>query len=195
MPFQDPLTEDDLYWIGYIRADGSILSNRGTLVLGFCQAQIEPVAAFREYAGIKNPVHSRDVRGKSFGLGFKHEVSCVMHADRLAELGVKTELRPDIFKSVDFWRGFCDGDGCISAWSKGHHRYAAFHLCGTLEDMSEFQSWLRREMNHEITVSRAGPIFKVQCAGKKAAEIITYLYKDKYSANIIKSAKAKEWFI
>ena len=117
-----------------------------------------------------------------------------MHADRLNELGTKNVLRPDIYDSVDFWRGFCDGDGCVSAWVSGSYRYAALSFCGTYEDMTRLCEWVSKTFGFESTISKAKSIFQVKWSGKKAKQIITYLYKDRYSANIIKSEKAKEWF-
>lgn len=184
--FADPLTDRDLYWIGYIRADGYLHTNKktGRKQLIFTQKNRHPVEELASLVG--NQVYTReDVT--NYGPSIKHKVATSGPvARRVDELGVKTELRPDIYHSKHFWRGLLDGDGSVGYKKRaGSPDYPFLSYVGSTTDMTNLSSWLGDLMNcagptvHPI---KSPGMAIVTLGGNKAKFVATYLYDGEYSA-------------
>lgn len=181
--FKDPLTELDLYWIGYFRADGCI--SRGKYKNAqFTQNQSYPVEEFAKYIGKEGKVRSVS-RDTNFGLCTYYSVSSARIAYLLDEFGTKTNLRKDIYESLDFWRGLLDGDGSVGKDPYGGNS-PVIKWNGCEEDMQHIAYMLGKSALAHHT------IWRVVVKGRQAYSLLGELYRDKYSANQVKQAKALE---
>lgn len=182
--FTHPLTELDLYWIGYFRADGCISRNGKYKNAQFTQNNPYPVEEFAKYIGKENKVR-KCYRSTDFGDGYYWSISSSKIAYLLDELGAKTILNPEIYKSLDFWRGLLDGDGSILKRTHGGN-CPIVRWNGSEEDMRQIANLIGTESRPYHT------IFRTQISGRKAHSLLTELYLDKYSANQVKRDKALE---
>lgn len=180
--FNDPLSDRDLYWIGYFRADGCL--NRGPYSTQaiFAQKHKEPVEAFREYVGSDNEVRFTN-RESNFGANPMHVFSTASIGKRLDELGVKTMLRPDIYESLHFWRGLLEGDGTVTTITNRGVEYPSLTWAGRLEDMERCADWITNTLGRKRPkVGAARSIFRVGIVGMPAQNLTRILYEDQYSA-------------
>lgn len=200
--FLDPLTDQDLYWIGYIRADGGLYQarnrNENTGYLAFGQKYKEPVEALRSYVGGEGKIHQRTGE-TNFGPTSLHHFASTKPFLRLKELGVKTDLRPDIYEQPAFWRGLLDGDGSVGTVKNRGLIYPTVVWSGRLEDMEKCSEWVAKTLNRKAPkVGTARSIFRVGLVGTPAFNLIKLLYENQYSAlpyKVEAAAKALEWKI
>lgn len=192
MKFSDPLSPEDLYWIGYLRADGLIYKRTYSTIVGLAQKNEQPVNAFKDYVGAENAVRYID-RQSNYGRNILFEIRTAKYGPRLMELGVKTELRADIYQSRHFWRGLCDGDGSVT-WIRNRYLwYPAIAWSGSEHDMTQLSYWIAEKLGckpPKVGANRS--IFRVGLNGKKAVALVDLIYKDQYSALEYKSTIAKE---
>lgn len=196
--FNDPLSDRDLYWIGYFRADGC-LSDRGYSISAiFAQKHLEPVEAFRQYIGATNEVIFSE-RESNFGSNPLHKINSTKPGKRFKELGVKTDLRPDIYEQPAFWRGLLDGDGSVGMVKNRGLLYPSIVWSGRLEDMQHCSEWVAKTLDRKAPkVGVARSIFRVGLVGTPAFNLIKLLYENRYSAlpyKVEAAAKALEWKI
>lgn len=189
------LGEKEMYWLGYIRADGSLSqSHTGLIRFAFSQKEKEPIfelAAFlnqpepKFYSGLKTTFGPQSIYQFSFS---------GIIPKKLLDLGVKAIALPELFHdSVDFWRGMIDGDGCVT-WAKaGKYRYPRISLVGSYEDMSLFSTFVGNVLGCKgPSVGKSNSIFQCQVGATKAAILASVLYEGRYSANTKKRNMAKE---
>lgn len=114
----DVLTEESLYWMGFITADGSITKQKGStnrLAIGLQQSDRGHIEKFLKFA--EASVYS--INDYDHGPEKKHKASSVairsgVITRRLEELGVKGTIpHEDLTNSRHYWRGAVDGDGYI----------------------------------------------------------------------------------
>lgn len=194
--FTDPLSERDLYWIGYIRADGHLMKPRKENHAGrlcFSQKHLEPVEALHNYVKATNPIANKMYLGAFNKPGdFGYDFSTKNAYSELTAIGVKSILREDIYRQIDFWRGMVDGDGCIclSKSSSGKQTVSVF-LCASEIDAHQFVSFARSLGLERATIFSYVTSFKVQFGGEPAAYLLKVLYENRYSALPYKAELAK----
>lgn len=187
--FQDPLTDRDLYWIGYLRADGCIARRPKGKTVIFTQVLREPVSEFSKYVGSNETLTPNVGSYKPGSVIWKTSKSAP--AIRLDELGVKTELRDDIYQSRHFWRGLLDGDGSIMLTTNQGKTYPYLAWSGSRVDMercSEFLSGLLQCRGPGLSTIKT--IFTTRLVGNKAWFVAKALYENEYSAHPDKRARA-----
>jgi hypothetical protein len=184
--FEHPLSDRALYWIGYIRADGYIHTNKetGRKILVFTQKDPYPVNELAAILG--NKVYRReDVT--NYGPSVKNKVATggpIVRA--LDDLGVKTALLPEIYQSKHFWRGLLDGDGSVGYKRRaGSPDYPFLSYIGSTVDMTELSTWLGQIMQCRgptVHACKSPGMSLVTLGGNKAKFTATYLYRGEYSA-------------
>lgn len=194
--FTLPLSSQEEYWVGYIRADGCIVRKpRGKVVI-FAQKQIEPVQAFKDFIEHEGAI-VRTNRTSNFGLNIMHKISSAKPAYALDNLGAKTELEPNLYTSKHFWRGLLDGDGTIMMINHYGRDYPTIAWSGSEHDMNMVSIWLGNLMNCKPPkVGKARSIFRVGINGGKAKFVALHLYDGEYSALPYKREAAmsfKDW--
>jgi hypothetical protein len=195
--FTRPLTDRDLYWIGYIRADGHLMAPKKDTHSGrlcFSQKHEEPVVALHKYVKATNPVRTMKYMGDLSRPGSHgYDFSTRQAYPQLKNLGVKDILlAPDITSSLHFWRGMVDGDGCVCLPKTIRGRSVSIFLCLTKEDASCFLEFTQRLGLMGSRIYEFYGICKVQFGGEPAACLIKYLYEGHYSALDYKRALADE---
>jgi hypothetical protein len=196
-PFETYFNEIDtaakVYWLGFIFADGCVVWHDGRkqyiLIVQLAEKDAEHLAAMdRDMGGNREPRPVPSTR--SARMAWYSKPLC----ERLIALGVMPRKSagdtipayPPKFER-DFWRGFFDGDGCIS-WSPsprstGLPVYRA-NVCGAEAVVLAFQAWAMRAAGvHEQTPglarSLAGcrPTYVIQWSGnRQVAALTTALY-------------------
>jgi hypothetical protein len=186
--FDEPLTEEAAYWIGFIGADGVIIRKPGhrqaAIQIGLASKDRAHLERFLAFVSPGRRVHdtSRMTDGKRHGLS----LACVP-SDRLvaacARYGIvhgKTYSMPD-FKPPDtqqaaFWRGWVDGDGCVSIDKRG---YLRTNLTGLPVVVNAYAAWAHAACGVELRVRPIGhcPWLRVGwLAGHHALPLLRVLY-------------------
>lgn len=189
--FTDPLTELDLYWIGYFRADGCISRYPKHKSGQFTQNIPYPVHELANYIGKAGKVRECQ-RTTSWGECTYWSISSSKMAYLLDDLGAKTELRPNIYKSIHFWRGLLDGDGSVKKASYGGNN-PVIDWNGSLEDLTQLVIFLEDHFQQKMPkIHTHSTIFRFTLSGRRAWKLLNDLYLNQYSANDVKQGKALE---
>lgn len=204
--FKLPLSDEEKYWVGYLRADGAILRRpsksetaplRVQKVLAFGQKHREPVEELAQFLGDGNTIHVQEY--KSFD---RPTTMFVLHNFKvgyaLDELGLKTDLNPILYTSYHFWRGLMDGDGSVGNYVRKRTGLIAPSLScsGSEIDMTLFAEWIGSLFSCKPPSVHSGVNHRVALGGSKARAVALYLYEGEYSALKYKQEIAlamKDW--
>lgn len=176
----DVLTEEVLYWIGFLWADGHITTS-GRVCLGLAAKDRAQVEAFRDFCGVSVPIKERDSdklghRSCSFVLYSKY--AC----NRLTELGFTSPKRDRdpssaMRASVSFWRGVIDGDGTLGVYTPYGRKIERVSLVGGHATLSRFLDFARLCAGpHNCHVSDLGNYAQTALHGRCAYNMIHVLY-------------------
>ena len=170
----DIFNSNSLYWLGFLMADGAIHETSISLMLH--SKDRDHLLKFKDFVSGNQKIIDLKSQDAS-----RYAFCSTKIVDRLASLGVVERkshgATADIncINSRDFWRGIVDGDGHISNINSKKVR---FELCGSLNMMSQFQSYIKATMNIDTNVNTMRTIYRIQLSGTKACMVINHLYKD-----------------
>lgn len=176
----DELTEDSLYWAGFIAADGSIIqpkrSSARVLKISLAEKDRDHLVKFRQFLGSDHKI--TDYTNKS-PFGDSRISSFSITSDyictRLSALGVKSSvLSQDLTDSRHFWRGVMDGDGSLG--KRPERTYIS--LYGQMYTMNYYQEFLKKHLNIEANIHSHGSIYKIVLSSGVAGNVMDYLYRD-----------------
>lgn len=188
--FQQLITEEDLYFLGYILADGCI--SNGSLNITINQKDKYILKKLQSYLGMvsQHGYDEREVYDKRTGK-FYSKASLTVKDETLVRnlnnLGItpRKSAQETITNSLckynrHFWRGVVDGDGHIYI-SKQRSILA---LVGSEDIVQSFIDFCIQEVGLETNRIKSSKqyknctLFKVQLTGNDARNVAKYLYND-----------------
>ena len=148
----DTLTEEALYWIGFIYADGYVhkKQNRSLITIDLSTEDRNHLEKFKKFldAGVSIRDNKRHRLDKVYYTSII-TISSKPLFDRLTELGFTNDktytavVHPDLINHVAFWRGVFDGDGWISRTHTRKYQYPWVGLCGTYDTVQSFIEFVK----------------------------------------------------
>lgn len=178
-------TEEKAYWLGFMFADGFILSTDNTIGLDLAEkdfSHLEKYKRFLEFTGelkISNTNFPNSKRVRlEFGSKYMKQILIQYGCTPKKSLTLKF---PDIniFSNKElvkhFIRGYVDGDGCLTFQNK-EHTIPALDILGTEEFLTE----LSKHIPIKCTVSKCynKRLFHINFTRRRAYELTKYIYKD-----------------
>jgi len=156
-------TEEKAYWLGFIAADGYVLSNGrvvGVSLAAQDRCHVEAFAAFLKWTGA--------IRDRRTGFSKGHSVTVDVSSPKLAADLARHGIHPRKTWTVlpwsgpvelmrHYWRGCFDGDGGLY-WPDG--KYARAHFCGTEAMVKGFAGFVGS------AVGKSGSMRSVLASGK-----------------------------
>lgn len=198
--FDEINTSIKAYWLGFLLADGSVFYKPKNGTYGFCiglqHRDIEHVQKLEfDLYGTRQP--SIEKNGVRLSWYSKHL------AQSLIKLGVTPnksgrEIVPEVPQEYmpDFWRGYYDGDGCISRQIKHVEKLPEFRfsLCGSLELLHRFQKWAMQcsQMNPQKIVraknqnGTANVHVFYMCGNRQIERVLNAMYYDNHERSLIR---------
>ncbi len=141
----DKLTEESLYWLGFLMADGCVsISKAG----GYTQKCVIVCLAVKDRAHLEkfkafmksgHAIRTRWTRNKSgkWTESARISITSAYLADQLTSFGItpaksKTcKASTELATNRHFWRGVVDGDGCIHRWDPSTRLIPSFDVLGS----------------------------------------------------------------
>jgi hypothetical protein len=180
----DVLTDEAIYWLGFMLADGCVLDYKR--LPGIFKVQVNAVdiwhlIKFRTFLGSTHPIYWRKNTGFGTALTATLRIRSRKLALRLAELGVtprKSKVAipyPGFIHSPHYWRGVVDGDGWLCP---SIHNKPVIGLCGSQSVVGGFRDYsISIATSCTSAVYPHSSIFKWYTSGIHAVPIITELYQ------------------
>lgn len=181
--------EHKAYWLGYIVADGSILSEEcETKRLSFTikEEDKEHLEMFKKDIGSDAPVTIKEtsIKGYSSYKSAMLRINSSKLCDSLINLGVlpnksTKEHYPNNIPeelAVHFWRGFVDGDGCITIYETRGKKQIQVSAIGSEETINEFHRFLLSHFSFRAKPLVQGKNFVLTVSGANAVKTINLLY-------------------
>ncbi len=185
--FNDLTDEEELYWLGFLTADGSI--NNNAINLRLTRKDKQHLEKFKEFmssgAEVKEYiVNAFEKEYKACGIN----ITSQKLVERLMELGF-TKERKNVFPewveglsggTFRHWlRGIWDGDGSVGIYNAHHgkNKYLVLSLCG----YEELLEPIRRKLVEILGIKnnkliKRGKIVSVEWWGEEAELLYHYLY-------------------
>ena len=177
------LTEESAYWIGFLMADGCILSRRhnvpaSKVVLRLSEKDKSHVYRFKRFLSAKHKIVIS--RNKYGGLEYGIAITSNMLVKDLSKYGVgprksfTAKALSGIEHNRHFWRGVIDGDGSIGT----HRGHACISLNGSKALLKQFKQYIIVAISPQFggAVRPIKNIFRIQAECKIARSIIDNLY-------------------
>lgn len=116
--FENIDTSEKAYWLGFMYADGYIISNSNTIGLGLSEKDLHHLEKFKIFLNYKGKIRYRD-KYKSVSIEFRdskmwndlYKNGCIPKKSLILEFPNEDILEEKFYK--DFIRGYFDGDGSI----------------------------------------------------------------------------------
>lgn len=124
--FKEPLSQEALYWIGFLLADGNLYNRRNhefVIQIGLAKIDVNHLEKFKSFLGTDKPIQHY-MSNKSYPAA-KVSINSKPIFENLQSLGLQprksfdANIREDIAQSLDFWRGVIDGDGSYQSHYNG----------------------------------------------------------------------------
>ena len=183
--FDDPLTEDAKYWIGFLMGDGNVSSTnskRNARISLFLQSgDIDHIKKFIKFLKSDLTIldHTKKIGTKCYyssGVVFTSKKI----ASQLEKFGVvpKKSLTAEVIhleKDKDFWRGIVDADGSVFYRNK---KYPEISLCGSKSIIEQFYKFTKNIADFKSSPVKNNSIFALKIHGKHAIKVIKKLYEN-----------------
>lgn len=172
--FENINTEEKAYWLGFITADGGVMSKIGRLSIGLQVSDIQHLEKFKRSIESSHPVSIfGDGNIASISIKSKkmvRDLNCLGILDRKSYNAIPCDKIPEDLQR-HYWRGLVDGDGCLSLQKD---KYCYINLCGTYEIVSGFKKFcdsiLKNRLGVSITSKKSHTghvLYTVSYAGKR----------------------------
>lgn len=192
--FSGVLSEDGEYWCGVMMSDGSVLSNKNMIELGFEKSDEKHINKFKSFLKFEGKTYYKKgdrsgnykicgIKCKTNDFAYVHITSKQLKKD-LIKYGVvplKTycaEALNGIENSIHFWRGCVDGDGWISI---DKNKKIGVGLTGTKRICEQLDCFVIKNLGGKSSVIRQknknNESWSISYSGEKAYGIIELLYK------------------
>jgi hypothetical protein len=147
--FDEP-TEESLYWVGFLMADGAIVEDSRwpgsapTVALVLGQKDHLHVEKFRDFLGSSHAITLvPTLRAVRFSVRSDRLVGALAKFGVVPRKTFSAKALLGIDRSRDFWRGVIDGDGCVSTHQKRNKRYPRMTLVGSKPLLDQFSAFVK----------------------------------------------------
>lgn len=163
-------SNEAMYWMGLIAADGCIRSNNIRVKLHVNDT--DTMESLRSFLGTERKIA---IDGNCACLSF----NSVLIKEALEAENI-TERKSHTFNPSDncidnkyFWRGMIDGDGSVMIKSD---KYLSIMLCGSKYCVSAFEKWVKSICETKAGIVAHSSIFKFTVSGRHAEKVARILY-------------------
>jgi Mor family transcriptional regulator len=190
--FDDRSSEEALYWVGFLMADGKLCRTKNgdnykssySFGTGIHKKDITHLYKFRKFLKsshsivrykdlVQLMISSEKIYKKLEGYGLTRNKSLTAKAS------------DDIILNRHFWRGVIDGDGSIFF----NRKRPCLSICGSWPMMNDFKKYIKYFLKKDIKVYKCKMIFSVQLAAlRDVCSVIKEIYQD---CNIFLNRKKK----
>lgn len=191
--FKEIDTEEKAYWLGFIYADGYVISNEDKrnyeLGIELQNGDMNHLKKFNKSLNGNIEVKTRDkvcnLNGKTYKMCQIRIYSKKIVKD-LEQYGIvqnKTKVLnkiPNIRKELvhHFIRGYFDGDGCV-CFDKQHNHPKADFTCGSLEFLEDIKKYLRENNIGSYTYQEKSGTYRLFIRGMNNFDnFFNLIYKD-----------------
>ncbi len=181
--FNEPLTPEAKYWLGFLLADGCV--SRTTLSCGLKEIDLNHLIKLRSFLKAEDRVPICYVPKSGYGKfpNFKLMIASRLLTERLKEFGIVPRkslvAKPvkGLENDIDFWRGMLDGDGAIYVGHPfGSKPLFNLGLYGAWEVVTGFVKFCEPIIDKTLLITPAKNIHVAKTSGKFAKKIAKLLY-------------------
>lgn len=188
--FADAFTNPDTaYWVGFLMADGCISDTVGrhapSIILALAAKDTGHVQKFADFIGTNTVrVNKRPASDAPARYDARYVISNRELAATLVSYGVtprKTytaKACDELAMSVDFWRGYMDGNGTLRYRRRGNHVGACLSICGGSEKIiGQFSAFARSHIDAVCRVFMNKGAWTANLQGSNTAvELVRLMY-------------------
>lgn len=173
------LNSEVAYWLGFLFADGWVRPTANAVGVRLQAGDREHLERFVHFLGCPNrPIHmgwstkrGRDHLNAVVTLCNRAIVSDLIHWGVIPNKSrVDCPTHSDLAKSGAFWRGFMDGDGCVSFDPFGAPRLTMYNSSCSL--MSQYRTYAEGIIGHNPELKRNRKIYAVTLHGTRARDVL-----------------------
>jgi intein-encoded DNA endonuclease-like protein len=192
-------TEEKAYFLGLLYADGNNRTKNHAVEISLIEEDKYILDKFAQELKTEKPLYFKKLndKNKNWNNVFRLAFNSVKLSNRLNDLGViprkslvltfpsEDDVRSNLLKH--FIRGYFDGDGCVSYYTKNdkykdkitQYKYGNFSMVGTFDVLSHIKLILDEELDIKLSLDKIKNIYKLGTADHTAIrKIFCYFYNN-----------------
>lgn len=187
----DNFTEESMYWIGFLYADGYVHNKNGRylITIDLSTKDRKHLEKFKSFlsAGVSIRDNIRKKATKEYYTS-NITISSKRLFDRLTELGFtnnktyNAKVHDSLIHEPAFWRGVFDGDGWISKSCTRKYNYYWVGLCGTFNTIQSYIEFIKTKIDTDVENPRykkgTKNNYETAFVNEVAKRVLELLYKD-----------------
>ena len=173
----DIITEESAYWIGFLMADGCIITHNTTPEVSLClhNKDKEHLYKFRSFLESTHSITQVNKDVVKFSIKSKKLADSLMQYGIIPRKSHIAKVSNDLILNKSFWRGVIDGDGSIGEYKSG----IMLRLYGSISLLEQFLVFIKtHEPSCNVTVRPHKTIYIISLNGKYAINMIGLLYNE-----------------
>lgn len=178
-------TEEKAYWLGFMFADGFVLSNDNTIGLDLAEkdfTHLEKFRLFLNFIGNLKVTNTNFPNVKRVRLEFssKYMKQILISYGCIPKKSLTLNFpNINIFNNIElirhFIRGYVDGDGCLTFQNKDH-TIPSIDILGTEEFLTELKKYI--PIRCKVSKCYNKRLFHINFTRKRAYQFANYLYNN-----------------
>jgi intein-encoded DNA endonuclease-like protein len=186
--FDNIITEEQSYWLGFIFADGNISNKNNYIRVNLAGKDINHLIKLKKFLNYKREINVYKTKQGYFisrlSVSNKHlwnrlnEIGCVPNKTKVLKFPIEI-FNGDENLIRHFIRGYWDGDGCLTYRDKEHKR-PSVNVISTNDFLREMEKHIPVTPKKTLRLKhKSNDIIRVWGKeGKTAFEVAEYLYKN-----------------
>lgn len=175
------MTPEQAYWIGFMLADGCIIEGKNNtqdaVQVKLHERDFDHLRKLLSFLDVKNAIHHYPAREEcSIKVYSQQWVDWFMSHGVTPRKSLTAMACPAVRNNRNFYRGVFDGDGSLGRYNNNLH----FEFYATLDVCDGLCELLQRDLQIELTPRlKEGVLYRVRTTGRKAYQILDWLYQNK----------------
>lgn len=186
--FDNMVSEDQFYWLGFMYADGNISSEGNRIEMRLSINDIDHLEKFRKFLDLSTEIRTGICNGHEFchlsvrnkhlwntlnGLGCTPRKSLTLQFPNLSLFKHKEDI-------LHFIRGYVDGDGCLTVYKDNDKYRTRLSLIGTESFLSSINKLFKNKgyLRSKNTDNYKNNAFELKFSDVPSRKLARYLYEN-----------------
>lgn len=182
--FNEPISPESAYWVGFLITDGCVYGN--AVILTLASRDFDHLVKFKQFLKFKSSIRTYDNGTGKKGQKLSRSVVSFRSketVENLAAFGVKprkthTAQISKLEFDRDFWRGAIDGDGCICIGNESSPNHVHLVFVGSSILAQQFLDYCKSVTETKARCRQGKSVYIVALSGMTAVRVIHHLYKN-----------------
>lgn len=182
--FDDPLTVEAFYWLGFIYADGCVHDSiarakskwkrKRCLSIHISERDLSHLEKFKKFMKSDHTIYTSPQKTCEIKFGSDYLIEKLEAYGITPRKSLTACVDERLILNRDFWRGVIDGDGSLGIYVG----YPTIYVCGSRNTCDTFKTFVETLVTTKASVLKKDTIWRYTVSGNAAITVIQALYNN-----------------